>query len=78
MSIENEKRYLLLLSSYQLAKTDRAPTKEQVLDNIDDNDWILLSGADRQKKQNRNELVWQNDLAFVRKHLALNGWYNHD
>lgn len=27
-------------------------------------------------KKNRNELVWRNDLAFVRKHLALNGFYN--
>ncbi|SKC09541.1 HNH endonuclease [Lachnospiraceae bacterium] len=76
MSLENEKRYLLLLSSYQLSKNNPAPTKAQVLDNIEDNGWIILTEIDKQKKQNRNELVWRNDLAFVRKHLAQNGWYN--
>ena len=76
MSLENEKRFLLLLSSYQLANTYSYPTKAQVLDNIEDNGWILLSDADKQKKQNRNELVWRNNLAFTRQHLVLNGWYN--
>lgn len=76
MSLENEKRYLLLLSSYQLANTGSYPTKARVLDNIENNEWILLSQTDKQKKQNRNELVWRNDLAFTRQHLSLNGWYN--
>ena len=78
MTLENEKRFLLLLSSYQLCKKYGSVSKADVLDNIEDNDWIVLNEEDLKLKDNRNELVWRNDLAFVRKHLALHGWYVSD
>lgn len=73
MTLENEKRFLLLMSSFYLGNS---PTKASVLDNIVKNDWIILSDKDISIKQNRNELVWRNNLAFVKKHLVLNGFYN--
>ena len=67
MSLENEKRLLLLLSSYYLRTN---VTKNNVLDYIEDNHWMTFDQHDLETKHNRNELVWRNDLAFVRKHLA--------
>ena len=71
MTLENEKRFLLLLSSYTLSQS---ATKQTVLDAIADNNWATLSAKDLQQKTNRNELIWRNDFAFVRKHLVTNGW----
>jgi hypothetical protein len=72
MTLENEKRLLLLMSSY-MVKND--VTKAKVLDWIEDNGWIKLSEHDKKVKHNRNELIWRNDLAFVRKHLEQNVLY---
>ena len=75
MTIEEERRFLLLLSSYALGNH---VTKAQVLDKIDDSGWIVLSDDDLKMKHNRKELVWRNNLAFVRKHLALAGLYQSE
>ena len=72
MTIENEKRFLLLLSSF-LQKN--IATKNSVLDYIEEHDWIVLSAEDLKIRRNRNELIWRNDLAYVRKHLAIEGLY---
>ncbi|MBE6807295.1 MAG: hypothetical protein E7527_04705 [Ruminococcaceae bacterium] len=78
MTLEKEKRFLLLLSSYELGTN---ATKAAVLDNIVENGWVKLSDKDLETKHNRNELVWRNDFAFVRKHLTqenffVNGIFN--
>lgn len=73
MTLENEKRLLLLMSSY-IIKIN--VTKRKVLDFIDDKEWIVFSANDLAKKHNRNELVWRNDFAFIRKHWAQEGLYN--
>lgn len=72
MTLENEKRLLLLMSSYVIAND---VTKAKVLDLIEANGWVNLSEDDKKIKHNRNELVWRNDFAFVRKHLEQNGFY---
>ena len=72
MTLENEKRFLLLLSSYVLRN---GATKAAVLDNIYQNNWATFSKKELQEKLNRKELVWRNDFAFVRKHLVQNRWY---
>jgi len=72
MTTENEKRFLLLLSS--LLQKNIA-SKKSVLDYIEDHDWIILTAEDLKIRRNRNELIWKNDLAYVRKHLAIEGFY---
>lgn len=62
----------MLMSSYTIG-TD--VTKNKVLDTIEKNGWVTLSTNDLKVKHNRNELVWRNDFAFVRKHLEQNGYY---
>lgn len=68
MTTENEKRFLLLLSSFM---QENIATKSVVLDYIEEQNWIILSEEDLQIRKNRNELIWRNDLAYVRKHLAM-------
>ncbi len=70
MSCENEKRFLILFSSYCLGNN---ATKKNVLDYIEQMGWIVFSKDDLEVRQNRNELIWRNDFAFVRKHLVMHG-----
>ncbi|MBQ7522702.1 MAG: winged helix-turn-helix domain-containing protein [Clostridia bacterium] len=72
MTLENEKRFLLLLSSFALGSP---VTKKEVLDYLEQQKWIKLNEKDMEIKHNRNELVWRNDLAFVRKHLEQEGLF---
>lgn len=72
MTLENEKRFLLLLSS---EKCGNGATKADVLNKIETNGWIILTDNDQKMKENRNELVWRNDIAFTRKHLAQEGMF---
>lgn len=72
MTLENEKRFLLLMSSYSLLNE---VTKSRVLDKIEAEEWMVFSDKDLQVKHNRNELRWRNDLAFTRKHLAQLGLF---
>ncbi len=73
MTLENEKRFLLLLSSYHIGKS---PTKKEVLDLLINKEWMEFSKDDLEIKKNRNELVWRNDLAFIRKHLVQEGCFD--
>ena len=75
MTLEMEKRFLLLLSSYYCITNSLPTTKQNVLDTIVENGWVDLNSIDLLAKHNRNELVWRNDFAFVRKHLAQEGFY---
>lgn len=72
MTLDEEKRYLLLLSSYYCFVNNIKPTKCNVLDIIVNMRWINLTADELKYKTNRNELVWRNDLAYVRKHLVMN------
>lgn len=72
MTIESEKRFLLLLSSFLQKNT---ATKKSVLDYIEEHDWIVLSEEDLKIRRTRNELIWKNDLAYTRKHLAMEGFF---
>ena len=75
MTIEKEKRFLLLLSSFVQGD---GVTKSEVLDYIEEHDWIILSAEDLQIRKNRNESIWRNDLAYIRKHLAMEGLFIAD
>lgn len=78
MTLEEEKRYLLLLSSYYLMNkysNDKIISKREVLDTINDLGWVYLNNNDLKVKDNRNELVWRNDFAFIRKHLVEENFY---
>ena len=72
MTSEKEKRFLLLLSSTFCGV---GASKSDVLNYISSNEWLILSDKDKMIKRNRNELVWRNDLAFIRKHLAQEGLF---
>jgi 5-methylcytosine-specific restriction protein A len=67
MNLRDEKSFALLASIEDIGGSG---TKKQVLDNIEVQDYIALTPADLRPKNNRNELYWRNDLAFVRKNLA--------
>jgi len=71
ITLEDEKRFVLLLSIEDLHGSG---TKKQVLDNIDKQGYLVLTGHDLSQKSNRPELVWRNDLAFTRKHLVTDGY----
>jgi len=71
MTLELEKRIVLLLSILDIGGCG---TKKQVLDNIEKRSFYNLTRADQLTMKNRNEEVWRNDLAFIRHHLALEGF----
>ena len=75
MTLEEEKRFLLLLGSYYCLTNGIQTTKKNVLDTIDNNGWVNLNSNDLMIKNNRNELVWRNDFACVRKHLAQENFF---
>ena len=73
MTKEEEQRFLLLLSSFQFTIIcGISPTKKEVLDYIANNNWANFSTKHLTTKLNRNELVWRNEFAFIRKHLVDN------
>lgn len=71
MNTTNEKNLIILLSLHDLSG---AGTKAQVLNNISHRGYYNLSQHDLTQKANRAELVWRNDLAFVRKRLLTQGY----
>jgi len=71
ITLEDEKRFVILLSIEDLRGSG---TKKQILDNIDQQGYLALNRYDLSQKLNRPELVWRNDLAFIRKHLVTEGY----
>ncbi|HYV39471.1 MAG TPA: winged helix-turn-helix domain-containing protein [Gemmataceae bacterium] len=68
---EQEKRVLILLAVLELG--GRA-TKRAVLDHIYSNEYADLTPRDLEKMASRDEEVWRNDLAYIRKHLVQFGY----
>lgn len=66
MGVTIEKEYVVLISIIDVGGQG---SKKQVLDNIDENKYINFSVEDLKIKENRNEIKWRNDLAFIRKKL---------
>lgn len=66
MNLELEKRFLVLLSITELGGS---ATKKAVLDNILENDYLDFSDNDLKMLNSRSELIWRNDLAYIRDHL---------
>ncbi len=74
MTREKEIRFLLLLSS---AEIEGIPTKKKVLDQIYNEGWVDLTEEDEELMLNRNEKMWKNSFAFVRKHLVMEGYFSN-
>ena len=71
MGITKEKEFILLLSILDLGGEG---TKKEVLDNIEQRNFMIYEEDELQKKHNRNEIKWRNDLAFTRKGLQSKGY----
>ena len=70
MTLEEEQRLLVLLSSFTLTiLNNTTPNKADVLDYIQNSNWANFSQRQLQIKKNRNELIWRNEFAFTKKHL---------
>jgi hypothetical protein len=67
MTLEEEKRFVLLASVLDLGGHAQ---KHDVLDNVAAKGYMKLNADDLAEMQNRAELRWRNDLAFIRKHLV--------
>jgi len=67
LTLTKEKHFALLLSIYELSGV---ATKQKVLDNIQNNNYVSFTSEDLEIKTNRPELHWRNDFAFIRKHLV--------
>ncbi len=75
MTNEEQNRILILLS---IIKQYGKATKNKVLDYLDNNKLILLSGNDTDILESRNELKWRNELAFTRYHLVKEGYLDNN
>ena len=73
MTIEEQRRAILLLSAVELSG---GGTKARVLDNISAKAYLVLGPRDLAYKHNRHEHVWRNELAYVRKHLVQDGYFD--
>ncbi len=71
LTLTKEKRFAVLSSILEIGGQG---TKKEVLDNIDAQNYLEFNEHDLSLKHNRNELYWRNDLAYVRKGLADNGY----
>lgn len=71
MTAEDEKRLILLTAIIRLGGSG---TKAQVLDEVARAGLMKYSPHDLQYRRTRNELNWRNDLAYIRDHLANDGY----
>lgn len=71
---ELESRFLILFSV--LSQNGKA-TKNEVLDYLESNKYVILSPPDMEKLATRNEVKWRNTFAFVRSHLVKEGYLNN-
>ena len=71
MLITEEKSLLVLLSLWDL---EGQATKARVLDNIENRHYCQFTPHELSWKHNRKELVWRNNLAFIRKKLLDEGY----
>lgn len=70
MTAEQEKRLILLTAIVNLGG---GGSKNAVLDEVERLNLLKLVPADREVMVSRNELRWRNNLAFIRKHLVMEG-----
>ena len=71
---ELENRFLILFSV--LSQNGKA-TKNEALDYLESNKYVILSPPDMEKLATRNEAKWRNTFAFVRSHLVKEGYLNN-
>lgn len=75
INLTSEKRFVVLASIVDLGG---AATKSHTLDNIETMQYLLLDQLDLQEREKRKELVWRNDLAYVRRNLVDLGYVDGD
>jgi hypothetical protein len=73
INLSVEKQFAILTSILEL---DGEGTKQEVLDNINENKYLKFNEHDLKVMKNRNELTWRNNLAFRRKDLVEKGLIN--
>ena len=70
MTTEDEKQ-LIVLAAILLRGGNGS--KQEVLDVVEEASLMKFSPNDLKIRASRNELVWRNDLAFIRSHLVKDG-----
>lgn len=70
MTAEDEKQLILLAAIIRVGGNG---SKKQVLDEIESAGLMKFSSYDLQSRASRNELIWRNDLAYIRSHLVKAG-----
>lgn len=71
MAVERLRRLALLSAMRSLGG---GGTKAQVLDAVEAQGLLSFDERDLETMSSRDEIRWRNDLAFVRKHLVLEGY----
>lgn len=66
MGITLDREYAVLIS---ITDINGEGSKKDVLDNIQEKNYLVLDKNDLKEKDNRKELKWRNDLAYTRKGL---------
>jgi|CXWL01.1.fsa_nt_gi predicted HNH restriction endonuclease len=70
MTAEDEKQLILLAAIILIGGSG---SKKQVLDEVERAGLMKFSPDDLQYRASRNELIWRNDLAYIRDHLVRKG-----
>ena len=70
MTTEDEKQLIVLAAILLVGGNG---SKQDVLDAVEDSSLMRFSTSDLKIRESRNELVWRNDLAFIRSHLVKDG-----
>lgn len=73
ITLFKEKSFSILMSLIDIGESG---SKKAVLDNISEKGYLNLDDVDLKVKQNRNELHWRNDLAYIRKRLVTENYLN--
>jgi hypothetical protein len=71
MTDEKQKRIILLTALLDLGGE---ATKAETLDHIARHKFMKINAVDDQIMDNRDELKWRNNIAFIRKHLVETGY----
>src|SRR5438876_12453827 len=74
MTLTEEKRFVVLLSVLDCCGQAK---KGEVLDNVAKKHYYHLAPRDLQVKDNRPELIWRNELAYIRGWLVKDGFMDY-
>jgi hypothetical protein len=70
MTTEDEKQLIVLAAILLIGGNG---SKQEVLDAVEESSLMKFAPDNLKIRPTRNELVWRNDLAFIRSHLVKDG-----